>query len=345
MAALVQSYPQHAGTVTMQQTRPSSTSGLMPAGSPQANQQYMGSAQTQRHSFHAMGGPAIYRAGSGPIQPYAFTTTPSLNTQQWQQFSGFRTSSSPTVPTMQTFDQSGGSGSGRGRHAPNASMTNFSSYNPSMGLSKSGSRDDSSIRQPRVVSTTPRPQSAHMGGTSTQVSFTHAAPVRASPDRYRRPALQQQRPQNSAPPSGSGMSSVSHLYNSSGANEPRRNLSPSLSSRPNSYYGSTTGAAADDMQLNRQAPQEESRRLRRRSMHTLDSADYPNPLTPQVFSPPGESSRVEPVASKIFDKEPKSIRLVPCASPAEKAAHARNDSSESLASTRSSSSRPSSVSL
>jgi hypothetical protein len=349
MAALVQSYPQQSGTVTMLQTRPASTASMLPTSPSQVNQQYMGGSQQQRNGFHAvpsgMGGPSMYRASPSPIQPYAFTSTPSLNTNtQWQQFGGFRTSSSPTVPTIQSLDQGNG---GRPRYVASTSMTNLA-YNPTMGLGKSGSRDDSSIRPARTVTTAPRPQSAYMSGTSTQLSFVQTAPVKASPDRYRRPAAQQPRVQNSAPPSGSGMSSVSHLYSSQGGSDQKRPNIPSLPSRPRSSYIPGPGSAADDMQLQHQPSQEEGKRLRRRSMHTLDSADYPKPLTPQVFSSPEESSRLQSAASpKNADKEQKTLRLVPASGAVDTNMRVRNGSSESLVSTRStpsSNSRPSSVS-
>jgi hypothetical protein len=323
----------------MLQARPMSTGP--------GSQQYMGGSSSQRNGFHGlpggMGGPTIYRGSVGPIQPYAFTSTPSLNTGgQWQQFGAYRTSSSPAVPTAQNFDQF--NPSGRVRYGASQSMTNLS-YNPSMGVGKSGSRDDSSIRQPRTVTTAPRPQSAYMSSTSTQLSFAQASPVKASPERYRRPVPHQQRSQHSAPPSGSGMSSVSHLYSSHNPNEQRRNNNPALANRPNSYYGSVSGSATDDMQLGRRPYEEEIKRLRRRSMPALDSANFPRPLTPQELSSPEESSRPESATKgNLADKEQKTLRLVPASGAAVNNMQIRNGSSESLVSTRSSSSRPSSVS-
>jgi hypothetical protein len=354
MAALVQSYPQQSGSVTMLQTRTSSAPTMMTPNQSHVNQQFMASSnQPNRGSFHGMpvgmNGPAMYRSTVGPIQPYAFTSTPSLNTNlQWQQYGGYRASSSPTVPTIGTFDPS--YGGGRSRHPMNPLLTNVS-YNPSMGLSKSGSRDDSAIPQSRTISPAPRPQSAYLSGATTpQLSFAQAAPMRTSPERYRRSSAQNQHARaNSAAPSGSGMALVSHLYNPHNINDQKmgnpRNRSPSVQNRPGSFYGSGSGPAADDMQLYRQHSQEDARRLRRRSMHTLDSADYPNPLTPQEFSPSAESPRLErAIPPKINDKEQKSLRLVSISSAAENSMHLRNGSSESLVSTRSSNSRPSSVS-
>jgi cytoskeletal protein RodZ len=81
-------------------------------------------------------------------------------------------------------------------------------------------------------------------------------------------------------------------------------------------------------------------------MHTLDSADYPKPLTPQEFASPEESSRLEPTRpQKNVDKEQKTLRLVSDRDGVDNNMQLRNGSSESLVSTRSSNnSRPSSVS-
>ncbi|KAM0334308.1 hypothetical protein ACHAQA_001331 [Verticillium albo-atrum] len=88
------------------------------------------------------------------------------------------------------------------------------------------------------------------------------------------------------------------------------------------------------MQLNRQAV-EDAKRPRRRSVHTLDSTDQPKPLTPQEAAQTQERLPT-PKASK--DKEQKSLRLVP----GDANNHIRSGSSESLVSSRSSHSRPTS---
>ena len=108
MAALVQSYPQQSGTITMLQTRPSSSSGMLPQG--QSQSQSYGGSQGQRNSFYGnsgpIGGQQAYRTNSGPIQPYAFTSTPNyhVSAPRQQNVVSYRTASSPAVPTMQSFD-------------------------------------------------------------------------------------------------------------------------------------------------------------------------------------------------------------------------------------------------
>ncbi|KAK1586016.1 uncharacterized protein LY79DRAFT_580671 [Colletotrichum navitas] len=330
MAALVQTYPQQTTTVTTLEPR---SSGSMIPAQAQANQQYMAAQQAQRN----FSGSGVYRGSNAPIQPYAFTSTPSLNTNgQWQQYgSGYRTSSSPAVPTQGMVH---GQDASRSRHSGSSSMSSASYGHSSMGTSKSGSRDDLAIPAARTNSQAPRPQSAYLSGNATQqqqMTFAQTPGTKTTPDRYRRPALQQQQPRQTSAPSGSGMATVSHLYNAPEQKSVSvRGRMPSYQGRPNSSYD-----VVDDMQLNRQPT--EDRRLRRRSMHSLDSADYPKPLIPQEFShseePPRPDRRPTPKNNE------KTLRIVSTLTPpADNNMHVRNGSAESLASSRSSHTHPSS---
>ncbi|GKT88377.1 LOW QUALITY PROTEIN: protein BNI4 [Colletotrichum tofieldiae] len=326
MAALVQTYPQQTSIVTTLESRPS---GNMIPAQAQANQQYMAAQQAQRN----FSGSGVYRGSNAPIQPYAFTSTPSLNTNgQWQQYgSGYRTSSSPAVPTQGMVH---GQDASRSRHSGSSSMSN-PAYSHGMGTSKGGSRDDSAIPAARTNSQAPRPQSAYLAGSTTQqMTFAQTPGTKTTPDRYRRPALQQQQPRQTS--AHQAQAWPPHLYNAPEQKSASvRGRTPSYQGRPNSFYG-----AADDMQLNRQ-PTEDSKRLRRRSMHSLDSADYPKPLTPQEFSHSEESSR--PDRRPTPKNNEKTLRMVSTlAPPVDNNMHARNGSAESLASSRSSHSRPSS---
>lgn len=342
MAALVHSYPQQSGTVTMLQTRAGSGSGMMSSQS-QPNQQY-GGAQQQRTGYHGMPGgtnaPLTYRGSAAPIQPYAFAATPSLNpTGQRQPYPAFRASSSSAVPTVHTFDPNGGYP--RTRHATNASLPNL----PTNTLS-GGSRDDSVLPGPatRRGSGTPRPQSAYFANSTAQVSLASTAPAKNQPDRYRRPALratestpaaQQGHFQGSAVPSGSGMAAVAHLYTPPPVNRERR-PSPSNVNRPNSFYAKVPGTV-DDMQLGRNT--EDSKRFRRRSMPALDSAEMPKSLAALDLKKPDRSPVDRTPTKTVTEKDQsKAARLATSGS------SAKNGSSESLVSSRSSNSRPSSVS-
>lgn len=347
MAALVQAYPQQSSTVTMIQTRTGSGSGMVPA-QPQPNQQY--GAQQQRGSFHGVSSTSTssmpYRGAAAPIQPYAFTSTPNLApTGQWQQpYPTFRASSSSAVPTVQTLDPN--NAYPRNRHATNASMPNLP-----MNISPGGSRDDCALPPPgtRRGSGTPRPQSAYFASSTVQTSFASAAPAKNQPDRYRRPAVRAsdsaasvQHSGGSAAPSGSGMASVSHLYNPLSSATRDRRPSPSNTARPNSLHTKVTGSV-DDMQLYR--TQEDSKRIRRRSMPALDAHESPRSLA-ALDVKKAEKSSVDHATSKNgSDKDQvKTARLVTVHSPS-KATSGRNGSSESLVSSRSSNSRPSSVSV
>ncbi|KAI1781479.1 hypothetical protein F4818DRAFT_38757 [Hypoxylon cercidicola] len=345
MAALVQTYPQQSGTVTLLQTRSNSASGIMPPPSGnQPNQAYMGN--TQRSNYHNLpgsnvGGPNVYRGNStAPVQPYAFTTTPNLaNGGQWQQFGAYRSSSN--VPALQMADPNVAA---RPRYANSSNMpgSNGSAQPMVAGMSQDDSRISSASG--------PRP----FGASSNQPTFAQVAAAKASPERYRRPSprytdsspsvMQIPQPQGSATPSGSGMATVVHLYNPRAMPERKaataRN-SAAVANRPHSAYGSV---AMDDMQLYRHPTEEEAKRFRRRSIHSINSSDYPNPLTPQDFKQAEESFRLEALAaSRKQNGSEKDQKNITRSSPMEKVTvHALNGSSESLVSSGSSNSRPSS---
>ncbi|KAI0481120.1 hypothetical protein GGR56DRAFT_305610 [Xylariaceae sp. FL0804] len=328
MAALVQTYPQQSGTVTLLQTRPTSASGTMP-GPSQGHPGQSYSGNTQRNNFHGLqgsvGGQTGYRGSSiAPVQPYAFTSTPSLtnNGGQWQQHAGYRTSSGTTVPTMQQMMDA---------------RTQYTS------------------------ASTPRPP---LNGTSNQPTFAQVAAAKASPERYRRPAPRQVETTPAVPqqsvlpattPATSGTATAVHFHNPRVVTERKAEGSrnpAALFDRRHSAYGSLSGVATmDDMQLYRPSSEEEAKRFRRRSIHSINSADFAKSPTPQDFKRAAESLRLESSSGAKRqinnDKDAKSpTRVVPLPSPSgggEKTAmHGRNASSESLVSSRSSNSRPSS---
>ncbi|ROW12318.1 hypothetical protein VMCG_00463 [Cytospora schulzeri] len=287
-------------------------------------------------------GPVAYRGTSAaPIQPYAFTSAPGLNpNSQWQQYPAYRASSSSAVPTMQSFDPNNGFG-GRSRHQQNASLPNLS--NSVMSVASGGSRDDFALPPPgaRRGSPAPRPQSAaYLSSSTVPVSPGPAPSSKSQPDRYRRSAQRTDlgaAAQGSAGPSGSGMASVSHLYQPQPS--PTRERRPSGPSRPNSFSAKVSGSV-DDMQLYRH--QAESKRVRRRSMPALESADLPRPLAPLDTKRSEELSAAQSTPKGVTDKEQaKTARVVAISSPVTNSS-VKNGSSESLASSRDSNSRPSS---
>jgi hypothetical protein len=275
----------------------------------------------------------VYRGSVGPIQPYAFTSTPSLNqTTQWQPpAASYRTSSTSSVPTLQTFDPS--HYGARSRYLASASMTNLPTTS-SLGLSVGGSRDDSSLVGTATRRTAPgaRPQSALLSGptlspTGTSFTMPQGTPAKPSPERYRRPAAR------SADASASALSTQN---------------------RRNSTVGSVSSSGTEESQLNGTYSAEEAaaRRVRRRSLPALDSAAFPQsgPLTPHdLVRQPAESSRLEPPSSPRPKSAGKEQQQMPVArigadEKITNPVHARTGSSDSRVSSRSNNSRPSSVS-
>ncbi|KAI1427039.1 hypothetical protein F5Y12DRAFT_783601 [Xylaria sp. FL1777] len=314
MAALVQTYPQQSGTVTLLQTRPGSNTGIMSG----ASQGHSGPTygNPQRNAYHGslgnVGGQTGYRSGTvAPIQPYAFTSTPSLATSgQVPQLGGYRTSSGTTVPTLpQLVD---------------------TRVQPSMNV----------LRPP-------------LNATSNQPTFAQVVASKASPERYRRPAprqvdsspslVQSQQVQGSGVLPVSGMPTAAQLYNSRAV--PR---SPGMvSNRPQSAHGSLTGATMDDMHLYRHPAEDESKKYRRRSIHSINSSDYFNALAPQNLKQTTEPFQPDKLTGSKkqggVEKDHKPARVVPLPPPVNNASHVRSGSSESIVSSRSSNSRPSSA--
>lgn len=155
-----------------------------------------------------------------------------------------------------------------------------------------GARDDSVLpSQSRISPTSPHPQSFHIPGSSAQIS--HTQPTLASksiPDRYRRVGLRHSdgmiASQGSAVSSGSSMATVGHIYAAPSpvlVGRHRIGNENGNKGRPGSFAGKVVLGAMDDMQVGRQRVPEEAKRFRRRSIHTLDSTDYPSPLTPQAL--------------------------------------------------------------
>lgn len=329
MAALVQGYPQQSATTTMLQGRPASASGMIQASQPQQALQY-GHTSQKRHSIHGLpggnGAPTVYRGGSGPIQPYAFTATPSLNQGvSWQQPGGYRTNSSSSVPTIQSLEQHQAAGM-RPRYSASASMTNLPTTASIHLQSALASRDDSSLPGPgNRRPTLPRlSQSSQSSGTSSQSSQTSqssvgSVPAKLSPERYRRTAMRSTDSTNStqlggrvpAPPSGTSMMAVGQNYSSRNLSELRGAMPRNLQNRPNSMAGPLSRSAIDDMQLPRGHLQDDIKRVRRRSMPALDSAGVLNPLTPPEAKQSGEPARQEQsTRPKSADTERISGRIV-----------------------------------
>lgn len=198
MAALVQTIPQQSSTVSVLQTRPSSSSGSF-APSPQPSQQQTSRNSTMSwNSYNTVSGSQGYRAGHQVVAPYAFTGTPSLpnsnfnsmqNRQSWTPHlrTENRTSSAPSVPQGTPVHPHAVGSNPRFSHHPAAGSVSTSSSNSSVQSYRS--KDDSAIpsRQsrsdpplrPLSTANLPSPSSSFMNISSPTVA-------RPSPDRYRR---------------------------------------------------------------------------------------------------------------------------------------------------------------
>ncbi|ESZ97672.1 hypothetical protein SBOR_1954 [Sclerotinia borealis F-4128] len=359
MAALVQTLPQQTTTVTMLQTRPSSASGPLQPSQNQASYHQYPVSQQPRNTFHGLNNNNMatsnYRGHNSmaPIAPYAFTSTsgPSIGGQQIQNGSQSRpeqqrTSSAPIVPTIQ-----GGSGNppNRSRYPAALSVSTTSSSSSSELSQRSGTKDDSAIASTaRVATRAPRPNSTIITSYSQSLAPPLASPAKPTPDRYRRPAVRRAESSNTSSssqasgPSSSAsiMPNVMQFYGAStqAVNTQAFNLQmPQPQNQPS--------ATADDMQLNQRTTSEQAKRYRRRSIHTIDAHENSNTSPSPGFLLQG--SRQVSSASGRIDQQPEQhgqhpLRSSPVVTVRPATSHGRNDSTDSLKSTRSGHSRPNS---
>ena len=353
MAALVQSFPSPSSTITMLQTRPTSSDAFQ-SGS--QGQQHSRNSQMPRNMYNTnIGGTTNYRGhtsiASIPVAPYAFASTPVLpgTTNPLRQNPSAphlrqenRTTSAPVIPFT--------------HQSPNIS-NNLSRYRPqefpnSPAASQQGLvRDDSAISSQAAKQFSQRPlSSVELNPPALSPNASLVAPAKSSPDRYRRNHRRAETgglsspnvssPGGSALPSGSGMATVGHLY----SNPAHSNSSPSLSNY-SSYRGTQSPSSnslqsVDDMHITKQGPVELAKRYRRRSISSMEAGDYNSQavdITPQTSSTP------KTYAAMLAGPAPPERRenRTPTAQ-RPNSTHGRNDSTESSVSGRSSS-RPSSV--
>lgn len=270
MAALVQTLT--PSTSTMLQQRPNSADRYNSG----PNHHHSGSRSSQKYGSTSSTG---YRGvpSSGPVAPYAFTTTPSLgnnSTHRSQSSSpSLNASAAPQLPVL------------------NLSGTTWAN---SLMLSK-----PTPTSTPTTLNTTPK-----------QLDDQSASQIagKVAPDRYRRnirrtdTAESVAKPQGSALPSGSGMAAVGSLY----SHPSQSSSTPSLSST-SSYRGPQQTKITDDMQLGKQSTTEPASRYRRRSLvgletagitHQLNDANDQSTPHPNEFIPPikgGDYMSVQPI--------------------------------------------------
>ena len=369
MAALVQSFPSPSSTLTMLQTRPSSTEAFQ--NGPQS-QQHQHNSHMPRNIYNTSVGGMVtgnYRGHTSisPVAQYAFTTTSNtpINANPLQQHpiapllrQENRTSSAPTIPFAEQTPLPNSSNSNR-HHSMGPS------FSPSLDLSVTapfvqqlGSKDDASISSLNSKQNTPRPLSSvelNVPTFSAPTSYANAA--KPSPDRYRR----SRRVENSgvqitrtpsqsgsASPSGSGMVTVGHLY----SNPLQSNSTPTLTSYPafrgssqlNSEVAGLQGrlSSADDMSLPRPSATEQAKRYRRRSISSLEAKEHTTqPSDARMQAPLQTKTYAATLAGPAFQEKKEKL---PLASQRPPSSHGRKDSGGSSNSSRSVS-RPSSVSF
>lgn len=250
-----------SNSMSMLQSRPSSADAFQSSNntSQHFQQQQRAAGQTPRSMYNQQ---ASYRGTSAaPVQPYAFQATPHLRQDT-------RTTSAPAAQSPSTSTL----GSVKPSQAVGASLS------PSMAGKRSPSKDDFSADRPSSI--------ISLSSSIPDLSLTSFdSTSKSSPDRYRRGARRTDsnnsavhQSTSSAVPSGSGMSSVEHLYT-----PPPAPVSRTNSEDPNASKAS-----------------ESAKRYRRRSLGNLEttvgSAASPamqNPQTQRPASSHGQSRSVD----------------------------------------------------
>lgn len=327
MATLVQTFPPQTTAPTLT-TRPSSSGGYNSA----STSQFQGPRGNHMSRYNAQSGPG-YRGipSTGPVAPYAFTSTPQLaSTRVSNSGHSARSASTSMLPQMQPLGVTQPKGPVNKQQPSSTSSVNTVSLDfskvPALDLSFS------SVLSPPAVS-----------------SPTAAKP---SPDRYRRNVrrvdssesgvMSARAPQGPVLSTGPNMATGGQIY----SHPAQSSSSPSLT-QYHSYRGSvyttsgqTNKTSADDMIVGRSQNADLAARYRRRSLgsietagliHAAEGGDNVSPH-PNTFVP----KQPVPVYSSQLPNYPPQHRPT--------SAHAHTPSAESVASSRSGrSGRPTSV--
>ncbi|KAL9607195.1 MAG: hypothetical protein Q9167_007867 [Letrouitia subvulpina] len=359
----------------MLQTRPSSTEAFQ--NGTQGQQHQRGSHLPRNMYGTSMGGMATasYRGHTSmaPSAPYNFAPPSASSSnganplRQHPTVPSYdnRAVSAPVIPLAQQSSFSNALFPSQGHQTTNTSVSSTPNLTATFSTQqKTGSKDDTSIASSNSVShstnptSSPRPLSAI--DINSQATTSTPTTSKPTPDRYRRSNRRVEtngaqtgtgNPQGgSAPPSGSGMATVSHLYN----HPLQTNSTPTLTSYP-SYRGSpspsrqvydqpvstrTKVSSVDDLNLPKPGSSEQAKRYRRRSITSLNAEDYANFNAEQSApTPPQPKTYAAMLASPAPQESTPSKPVIPPQRPG--SSHGRNESAESSSSTRSGS-RPSS---
>lgn len=302
MAALVQSYPQQTSTVTMIQSRPSSSGASF-------SQQHSTSRSQQMPRFTSSSSAGSYRGlpSSGLVAPYAFTSTPQLtNNAAFLQNAASphllpqnRTLSAPNLLVGNQQPLSSASTlSARQRFATSSSLSTSSTSSVSLQTSKKSLDDTSITTRETSVEVPARPKSTlGLSNSSSMQPANSLIPSKPSPDRYKsgNRSPQPEFSSNSSPnraqgatssPSGSGMLAVGHLY----TNQSHLQNGPSVRTVQtvrSDRTGQPENASMDDLSLARpQSTVELAQRYRRRSVGSFEAVGDLSKPSSQTLSPP-----------------------------------------------------------
>ncbi|EAU34203.1 conserved hypothetical protein [Aspergillus terreus NIH2624] len=277
MAALVQTIPQQSGTVSVLQTRPSSSSGTFTSSQSSPPQT---SRNMSWNTYNTTGSSGSYRVGHPVVAPYAFTSTPNLsnsttasNRQSWAGSlrPANRTSSAPSAPQVSLGPNFPGANS---RHVHNPAAGSVSTSSSDSSLQSYVSKDDTAIPSRQLRSEPPlRPLStANLPSPSSPSFMNISSPTvaRPSPDRYRRGARR--------PDSVAGTPSTT-----TGPGSPRMQPVTSLTDEPKGSAPDASRSAghhrvssADDTSRAEKSHPELAKRYRRRSWGNIDNAGLIN---------------------------------------------------------------------
>lgn len=371
MAAMVQSFPSPTSTMTMLQTRPSSSEAFQNGSQ---SQQHQRNPQMPRNIYNtSVGGMAAgsYRGhtSTSPVSPYGFSSPPILPngsnplrqhpTAVQPPLLETRTSSAPSVPLAQHASVHSPAINNR----PRPPVVNTSSVQ----MSAPNSNNPRPVALPdgnTAVMTSAPPQLAARPLSTTDLSLpplqtaSYATVAKSSPDRYRRNHRRaetsgtmitpNQGQGGSAMPSGSGMATVGHLY----THPTQTSSTPSLTSYP-SYRGAQNApsppvhdhnsgaqprlASKDDLTLQkeRQASTELAKRYRRRSISSMEAKDFAIP--PSEAGLPNQQGLTKSYAATLAGPSPQERKEARITTPIERPAssHGRSGSNESSVSGRS----------
>ena len=370
MAAMVQSFPSPTSTMTMLQTRPSSSEAFQNGSQ---GQQHQRNSQMPRNIYNtSVGGMAAgsYRGhtSTSPVSPYGFSSPPILPngsnplrqhpTALPPPLLETRTASAPSVPLAQQSQPSPPL-----NNRPRPPLINTSSIQLNAPNSNNPRQQGLSEGNTPAITSAP-PQLAARPLSTTDLSLpplqtaSYATVAKSSPERYRRNhrraetsgavITSSQGQGGSAMPSGSGMATVGHLY----THPTQTSSTPSLTSYP-SYRGAQTGpspsvpdynsttqpthASKDDLNLQkeRHVSTDLAKRYRRRSINNMEAKDFTTSAS--EATPPQQPGLTKSYAAMLAGPSPQERKEVRMTPPVERptSSHGRSGSNESSVSGRS----------